>query len=174
MNDNNLIGNSKVTLDFLGNEWHYECIGCAIAREDIKIPGGPIYNGEFLILGADPEVPIPGFLVITFKRHINSFSQTTKEERKEIGNVILFAEKALKELNITNEITLVQEERSKHFHIWIFPNYPWMIEKFGKGVSYLRDISSYAQDNIIEDKIKEVLAVIKKVKEYFDNYYINE
>ena len=85
MNDNNLLENSKVAIDFLGNEWHYDCMGCAIARGKIKIPGGIIYNGKFLILGADPEVPIPGFLVISFKRHINSFSQTTKEERIEIG-----------------------------------------------------------------------------------------
>ena len=42
MNDNNLIGNSKVAIDFLGNEWHYDCMGCAIARGDIKIPGGTI------------------------------------------------------------------------------------------------------------------------------------
>lgn len=94
MNDNNLIGNSKVAIDFLGNEWHYDCMGCAIARGDIKIPGGTIQDGKFLILGADQEIPILGFLVISFKRHINSFSQTTKEERKEIGNVILYAEKA--------------------------------------------------------------------------------
>ena len=68
----------------------------------------------------------------------------------------------------------MQEERSKHFHIWIFPNYPWMTEKFGKGVSYLRDISAYSQENVNKDKIKEVLKVIREVKEYFDEHDINE
>lgn len=62
MNDNKLIENFKVATDFLGNEWHYDCMGCAITRGDVKIPGGAIYDGEFLMLGADPEVPIPGEL----------------------------------------------------------------------------------------------------------------
>ena len=30
MIDNNLIGNSKTAIDFLGNEWHYDCMGCNI------------------------------------------------------------------------------------------------------------------------------------------------
>ena len=78
----------------------------------------------------------------------NSFSELNKEARNEIENVIAYAEKALKELDIVQEVTLVQEERSKHIHIWIFPNYSWMTEKFGKGITYFRDISEYAQKNL--------------------------
>ena len=100
--------------------------------------------------------------------------ELSKEERTEIGNVIVYAEKALKELNIVKEVTLVQEERSKHLHIWIFPNYDWMNEKFGKGITYLRAISEYAQKNINEDGTKEVLNVIEKTRKYFNKYNINE
>ena len=32
MNDNNFAGNSKKAIDFLGNEWTYDCMGCAIAN----------------------------------------------------------------------------------------------------------------------------------------------
>ena len=174
MNDNNFAGNSKSAVDFLGNVWNYDCMGCAISRGEIKIPGGSIYEGKHIILGADPEIPIPGFFVITTKRHINSFSELNKEERVEIGNIIFYAEKALKELNIVKEITLVQEERSKHFHIWIFPHYTWMNEKFGRGITYLRDISKYARDNATEDTTKEVLKVIEKVREYIKQNTINE
>ena len=126
MNDNNFAGNSKSAIDFLGNKWNYNCMGCAISKGDIKIPWGIIYEGTYTILGADPEIPIPGFLIVNVKKHINSFSELDKEARIEIANVIAYAEKALKELKI------VQEERSKHLHIWIFPNYKWMKEKFGK------------------------------------------
>ena len=59
-------------------------------------------------------------------------------------------------------------------HIWIFPNYTWMNEKFGKGITYLRDISEYAQKNANEEVIKEVLNVIEKVREYFQKQNINE
>ena len=65
--------------DFLGNEWTFDCLGCAIANREIEIPGGVIYNGKAVFLGADPEVPIPGFLIISSKRHVTSFSQFTKE-----------------------------------------------------------------------------------------------
>lgn len=174
MNDNNFAGNSKSAIDFLGNEWKYTCMGCAISKGKIQIPGGIIYEGKYTILGADPEIPIPGFLIVNSKRHINSFSELTKEERNEVGNVIFSAEKALKELNIAKEITLVQEECARHFHIWIFPNHTWMSEKFGKGVTYLRDISEYAQKNVTEEKIKEVLDIIKKIREYFETHNINK
>lgn len=174
MNDNNFAGNAKEAIDFLGNEWKYECMGCSIAKGEIKIPGGAIYEGKYTILGADPEIPIPGFLIVNVKRHINSFSELTKEERIEVGNVIAHAEKALKELENIKEITLVQEERSKHLHIWVFPTYQWMTEKFGKGISYFRDISAYAQKNVNDKEIEEVLEVIEKVKQYFKKQNIEE
>lgn len=174
MDDINFAGNARSAIDFLGNKWNYDCMGCAISRGDIKVPGGIIYEGKHILLGSDPEIPIPGFLIVNTKRHVNSFSELNKEERIEIGNVIAYAEKALKELNIVKEVTLVQEERSKHLHIWIFPTHSWMIEKFGKGIKYLRDVSEYAQKNVSEDDIKEILNVIEKIKKYFEQHDIND
>lgn len=174
MNDNNFAGNSKCAIDFLGNEWNYDCMGCAISSGDIKIPGGIIYEGKHTILGTDPEIPIPGFLIVNIKRHVNSFSELNREERNEIGDVIAYAEKALKELRIVEEVTLVQEERSKHLHIWIFPSYNWMTEKFGKGITYLRAISEYAQKNVNEEQIKEVLNVVEKIRKYFKEQFFKQ
>jgi len=69
-------------------------------------------------------------------------------------------------LGITDEVTIIREERSFHFHLWIFPTHDWMIKKFGKGITYIRDICSYARDNAtIEDK-KEILNTIEKIQEY--------
>ena len=174
MKDENFAGNANTSIDFLGNKWSYECMGCAVAKKEIELPGGIIYEGKHTILGADPEIPIPGFLIISMKRHVNSFSQLSKEERYEIIDVLTHSEKALKDLNITKEITVVQEERAKHLHIWIFPNYDWMTEKFGKGIKYLRDISAYAQDNVNDGIIDEVLKVVEKVKRYFKEKNIKE
>ena len=60
--------------DILGNEIKSECVGCAIVRGEVKLPGGIIYDGESIILAADPEIPIPGFLIITSKRLNVSFT----------------------------------------------------------------------------------------------------
>ena len=174
MEDNNFAGNAKGMVDFLGKEWNFDCLGCAITEGEVQIPGGIIYDGKNAILGADPEIPIPGFLIINVKRHIRSFSQLDKEERNEIGNLILYSERALKELKLVEEVTLVQEERSKHLHIWIFPNYHWMTEKFGKGITYLREISEYAKKNSNEEEIQKVLDTIEKIKTYFKEHNINE
>ena len=174
MKDENFAGNSRTAIDFLGNKWNYDCMGCSISKKEITIPGGIIFEGKYTILGADPEVPIPGFLIVNVKRHVNSFSELHKEERYEVMDVLSLAEKALRELNVTNEVTIVQEERSKHLHIWIFPNYDWMTEKFGKGVKYLRDISEYVQNNSTDENISEVLNEIENVKKYFQEHDISK
>ena len=49
-----------------------------------------------------------------------------------------------------------------------------MTEKFGKGIKYLRDISEYAQKNVNEDSIKEILKVIEKVRKYFEEQDIDK
>ena len=162
---------TKSMIDFLGKKWeNYECLGCAIDKGDVVLPGGKIYEGKHVILGSDPEIPIPGFLIVNSKRHVNSFSEFSREERYEVSNVVALAEKALKELNITDEITLVQEERSVHFHIWIFPHYSWMTEKYGKGITHLRAINQYARENVDEDTINKVMDTISKVREYFEKH----
>ena len=90
-----------------------------------------------------------------------------KEEWMEIGEVISKAERAIKNLGLAQEITLVQEERSKHFHIWIFPTKDWMIEKFGRGVSSLRDISRYAMENATGSDWEEVEEAVREIRAEF-------
>ena len=173
MKDENFGGFAKSATDFLGNEWRFDCMGCAIVKGDIKVPGDIIYNGDAVVLAADPVVPVPGFYVINTKRHIRSLSELDSTERQELINLAAYAEKAIKSLGV-NEVTLVQEERSSHFHLWIFPNYDWMTEKYGKGITYLRDIFTYAKENAADETKQEVLAAIEKVRTYFNNHNIGE
>ena len=50
----------------------------------------------------------------------------------------------------------------------------WMTEKFGKGITYLREISEYAKNNVTKEKINKILNVIEKVRVYFQEHNINE
>ena len=159
--------------DILGNEIKSECVGCAIARGEVNLPGGIIYDGESIILATDPEIPIPGFLIITSKRHIQSFAELTADERTEIGNTIAIAERAIKDLKIAETVTLVQDERSKHFHIWIFPNQKWMQEKFGYGLQYLRDINAFAKENASDSDIENVIKTVEEIKAYMISHEIS-
>ena len=162
-----LSGNTNTIVDFLGNSWSFECMGCAIANGGVQVPGGILYEGEHILLVTDAIIPIPGFLIAQAKRHVNSFAELNSGEKEELGAVLVQAERALKELGITSEVTLVQEERSKHFHVWIVPTHEWMLQKFGKGIKYLGDIIDYAKNNASEDDKKAVVEVAEKVKTYF-------
>lgn len=166
MNEN-LIGNSREMVDFLGNHYQYNCLGCEISNKKIIPPGGFIYEDDTFLLGSDPEIPLNGFLIINVKRHINSITELSLEEQHRLIEIISKSVSILKELGITKEITLVQEERSKHLHIWIFPNQEWMVEKFGKGVSYVRDICEYLRSNATSKEKEEVLETIAKIKERY-------
>ncbi len=107
-------------------------------------------------------------MIINVKRHINSITELSLEEQHKLIEIISKSISILKELGITKDITLVQEERSKHFHVWIFPNQEWMVEKFEKGVSYVRDICEYLRSNATSKDKEEVLETIARIKERYN------
>lgn len=174
MNNDNFVGNTKSATDIFGNVWNYDCMGCAINRGDLIPPGGIIYDGKYVILTADTEVPIPGFLIINIKRHANSISQLGKKERIELVNLLYHAEKAIKGLGICKYVFVIQEETSSHLHIWIFPYSDEMEKKYGKESSHLREIMKECIKNSNDDTIKKVLDVVERVKIYFKENDINK
>lgn len=144
-----------------------KCTGCSVINGELVPVGGWIYETHNFVLAQDAEVMIEGFLIIQSKRHVNSLLDFSEEENLELAKLLYQTRKALKDLNICEEITIVQEERSKHFHIWLFPNYDWMNEKFGKGIKYLRDINQYMMNNYTEQNKQKVLEICNRLKEYF-------
>ena len=146
-----------------------KCTGCSVVNRELITIGGIIYETENFILAQDAEVPLKGFLIIQAKKHVNSIINFSEKEQIELIKLINKSRMALKELNICQEVTIVQEERSKHFHIWIFPNYEWMQEKFGKGIKYLRDINEYVIETATENDEKEVLQTVENLKKYFSD-----
>lgn len=143
-----------------------KCTGCRVANGKI---GTIIHETKNFVLLQDPEVPIKGFLIIQSKKHLNSFINFNEDEREELNKLLFKARKSLNDLNICQEVTIVQEERSKHFHIWLFPYFDWMKEKFGKGIKYLRDINEYVVQNATEKDKQEALDTIEQLKVYFRN-----
>ena len=144
-----------------------KCTGCSVINGDLVPIGGWIYETQNFVLAQDAEVMIEGFLIIQSKKHVNSLIDFSEEESLELAKLLYQTRNALKDLNICEEVTIVQEERSKHFHIWLFPYYDWMKEKFGKGIKYLRDINQYVMDNYTEENKQKVLETCNRLKEYF-------
>ena len=166
---------TKTVKDFLGKDLNFECMGCGIANGDLEIPAGIIYKGIHVILAIDPEIPLSGFLILCTKRHVRSFSECTKEEREEISEILYYSEKALKDLNIVQKVTLIQEEKSGHFHIWIYPNYIWLQKKFGEGIDGIKPAFEYVKENVKKNKkiIKRILDTADNIKEYFEEIFVD-
>lgn len=158
----------------MGEEFKNKCIGCSIMDGSFVPFGGIIYETENFSLAQDAEIMLDGFLIIQSKKHIKSIVELSEDENLELASLVYKTRKAIKDLNICDDIIFVQEETSKHFHIWLFPEYDWMKEKFGKGIKYLRDINEYIEKNVTEEDKKKVLDTIEKLKRYFKEENKNE
>lgn len=154
--------------DYLGNEYKVlECLGCEITKKGIIAPGGVVYESDALIMSGDPEIPIRGFLVINSKRHINSLTKMTKEERAELIELVAKSIKVIKELGLATRVTVLQEERSQHFHVWIFPMQDWMKNKYGEGLAHIREICEDVRENTDATGRRKVVEAVEEIKKYF-------
>lgn len=142
-----------------------ECIGCQIQDGSFDVNGEFIYECKNFNIVQDPLIPIPGFMIIASKRHITSVDEFTEEEHKEYGTFLFEVRKAMKNALGIENVYLIQEEDSIHFHMWLLPMYDWM----EKGIANARKNCYYARDNMnTEENMKEVNRCIKKLKDYFN------
>lgn len=134
------------TKDFLGTVWEFDCMGCAIADQTMLPPGGMILRTAHFCVHQDPLIPIPGFLVIASTHHIQSITEMGKKEYLEFAQLARAVHQAVKQVTQVAHLTLVQEERSRHFHLWFFP---WTDEI----------LRQYGQSSL--DKIRPIMAAYK-------------
>jgi len=154
------------TRDFLGNEWDIDCIGCAISNQSMSVPGGFIQKTNHFCVHQDPLIPLPGFLVIASLRHIQSISEMHELEYDEFSALVKTTHHAIKEATKIENLTVVQEESSIHFHLWFFPWTQTVIEKFGRPeLTKIREImAEYKQQSVTETEWGELRKSIEKIK----------
>lgn len=115
----------------------------------------------------DLETPLKGFLVIVSKRHLKSIAQLSLDEATELTNLIYKSRLALNEISDIKEVVIIQEERSNHFHVWLFPKYNWMNDLFENSLTDIRKIMQYAKLNMNNEKnIKEVLSTAEFLRNF--------
>ena len=155
-------------IDVVGNEIEFECLGCDIASHRVIPPGGYVYEDDLINVSVDPEIPIPGFMVLGISKHIKSMNELSKEERYHIIDILNNTISAIKKSGISDEVLIIQEENSRHFHIWIVPIYEWM-NKFDKDVRNIDKIIEYSKNRNIENTKVDILNAVKKIKEAYSN-----
>ncbi|MBT4153760.1 MAG: diadenosine tetraphosphate hydrolase [Candidatus Magasanikbacteria bacterium] len=149
---------SEIT-DINGTKKDIACLSCAIVNRNVTPPGAlPV--SDFFDAHQDYEVPIPGFIILASKRHIQSVDEFTKEEQQDFIQFLSRLRKAMRESLGIEKVELIQDEDTRHhFHMWLFPRYDWMEEKFGRKIESIRPAMKYAQENM---KTEENLATIKE------------
>jgi len=157
----------KKFIDILGNEINFKCLGCEIALHKLIPPGGYVYEDDFINVSADPEIPIKGFMVLGVNKHIKSINDMNDTDRVRVIDVLNKTINAIKHANIANEVLVIQEERSGHFHIWIVPILDWMRD-FGNSVINIKEIIKFSKDNFNDDKKCELLNAIEDIKLAFN------
>jgi diadenosine tetraphosphate (Ap4A) HIT family hydrolase len=159
---------SKV-IDYEGKKLMIDCIGCA--REKGAFNTGNIYKSEYFDVHQDLETPIPGFLIISSRRHIKSIDEFTDSEQLDFIKTITLARKAQRQILSIEHIIMVQEEISKHhFHVWLFPQYDWM-DNIGGRVSAISTIMNYAKESMKTIEILESIEIMNhKLISFFESY----
>jgi diadenosine tetraphosphate (Ap4A) HIT family hydrolase len=148
----------------MGNELNFECLGCSIVNKNIIPPGGILFETKDFLIHQDPLIPIEGFLIITVKKHISSITELTNDERHKLIDLLNDGICLIKRLNIADEVTIIQEERSNHLHFWLFPWKPWM-----KEIGNYKDICEYSKLDLSKEKCLHVVEVISLLRNYIEN-----
>ncbi|PWB71315.1 MAG: hypothetical protein C3F07_14495 [Anaerolineales bacterium] len=158
------------TIDFFGNEWDINCMGCAIADRSMDVPGGFMQMTQYFCVHQDPLVPLPGFLVIASLRHIRSISEMVDEEYEDFISLFRSTHHAIKEITQTECLTIVQEESSIHFHLWFFPWTNGVIEKYGPpSLMKIRDIMTDLMNQTLgSEEWDELKTSIKNIKDVME------
>lgn len=164
----NLNGDEVAVTNFMNEEMVFEgCKSCAIGNHAItNLPGGYLYEDEFINVTIDPEVPIRGFIVIGIRKHVSKTTQLTRDERIQIEDITNKVKLALEQLGEKN-ILLFEDGFSEHYRRWIIPSEDWMFQ-FGRGKN-LKQITMYAKKNMTDEQKKEILLFAKKVKEILES-----
>jgi len=160
------------TKDFLGIEWDIDCMGCAIREGSLQVPGGFIKQTQHFFVHQDPLIPLPGFLVIASKRHIRSIVEMNDDEYKELSDLIRETRRVIQETTQIEHLTMVQEERSVHFHLWFFPWTQEVIERHGEpSLTKIRKImGEYRASPISHSEWMELETVINKMRTRMERY----
>lgn len=157
----------RIIENFKGERKEIGCIGCTIEKGDVK-NDFVVLQTKYFTVAQNFEVPIPGFLILSTRRHIKSIEELNQGEKKEFADVLIKTRKTLRKILKIDTVYLHQEESTEqHFHVWIFPRYKWM-KKFGTQIESVRPIMKYAKENLkTKDNLEKVKIILKKLKDYF-------
>lgn len=160
-------------IDIKGIKKKIGCLGCAMQKGEVEGRGGSIAQTKHFDAHQDYEIPIPGFMILASKRHLQSVDEFTDEEREDFIDFLCKLRKTMRRACGIQIVYLIQEEdTSHHFHVWMFPMQEWLVEKFGRKIQSVRPIMEHARENLkTPENLKKVDETIEKMKIYFQEEF---
>jgi len=154
--------------NYKGGNQQIDCIGCAIEQGKIN-QNDTIFTTDFFGAHQDYEIPIPGFIIVSTRRHIQSIDEFNEGEKADFTTTLINVRKALRQVLKIDKVYFHQEEdTSHHFHVWVFPRYDWMAEKFGTKIESVRPIMEYARANLKNpENLQKVDQALQQLKAFF-------
>ncbi len=159
----------KEIIDYKGNVKKIACLACARENGDISL--GDIVKSKYFDAHQDYEIPIPGFIIISSRRHFQSVDEFTDNEQRDFIKFLCRIRSAMRKVLGIKTVYLFQaEDTSHHFHVWLIPRYGWMEKKFGKSIESVRPIVVYSKNNLkTKPNLAKVDEATQKLKQFFSS-----
>ena len=155
--------------DLKGRTKKIACIACSIQAGEVENPGA-IAKSEYFVAEQDYEFPIPGFVILVSKRHLQSVDEFTEAEQQDFIKFLCRLRLGMRKALDIEHVYIVQEEdtTTSHFHVWLFPRYQWMKDKFGRKIESVKPIMEFARGNLkTETNLQAVDTATQKLQQFF-------
>ncbi|HBS58001.1 MAG TPA: HIT family protein [Firmicutes bacterium] len=104
------------------------CLTCQIVQGKIRPPGGLVYINDVAVLHHSIDTDIPGYLILSPVRHVESFSDLNVKEMRVLCQLLKSSLTILEKAEGIKKVYICSfGEVSTHFHFHIFPRYDWML-----------------------------------------------
>lgn len=114
------------------------CLSCSIVSGVATTPGGTVLETDRFHVHQDARHAIPGFMIVTTKRHLVAFDELDEAEAVELALILRRVRRAQRDvLGTEHAHLLVNEDTRHHFHAWMLPKHPWM-NAYGEGAEAMR------------------------------------
>lgn len=151
------------------------CLCCDIAKQVVLPGGGFVYQDDVVMLHHCLDVPIPGYLILAPRRHVEAYSELNASEMLHLGCIGQAAVFAMQQLPGVQRVYQASfGEVAGHFHWHLFPRYQWMVEEGAaevrtegqvdgpKLMSYYRKTHKVRRAEFDPALVRPALAVIRR------------
>lgn len=147
------------------------CRGCYIEkhRESLPIHLKPVIENAEIAVRQDAEFPVPGFYIISLRRHIQSIADVDGELAAQLGLCVHYVRKGMKECLGINRAHIYLEEKivGPHYHTWLLPLWEDVMEEHDIDPKiWLGNVKKYIDLFQYEQEKDKILLFNQRLREY--------